>query len=401
MAKKRALICLRNLLMKKFKLSVLLTAGLLSAGVAPAFSANLTVEELRIPKASKAMPNVINAFDNELTIFTKQLSVSSSFKTARQLVDKEGLELWQLAKARIKSAKNFDDRPLFWGRLQYSKLIREVKPAFDLSEAERTALLVQLEQSSRGRTELSYSQGTTKKILVTGFDPFLLDRNIDQSNPSGVAAMLLDGKVVEHNGIKAEINAVMIPVRYEDFDQGLIEEVLAPYYATNSVDMIVTISMGRKDFDLERFPGKRRSVTAPDNLNVLSGGTKTAPIISKLNQMALPGTELVEFSLPVSAMQQAKGPYKVIDNHKVTTLTQTFHPKTLSQLTGDTAVAGSGGGYLSNEISYRSIRLRNELNSAIPTGHIHTPRIKQYQPAIEKAIVEQIEEMLKLSLTEI
>lgn len=387
--------------MKKFKLSVLFTAGLLSTSVAPAFSANLTVEELRIPKASKAIPNVINAFDRELANFTKQLNTSNSFEAARQLVSKEGLKLWQLAKARIKSAKSFDDRPLFWGRLQYSKLIREVKPAFELSEAERTILLIQLEKSSRGRTELNYSQGTTKKILVTGFDPFLLDRNIDQSNPSGVAAMLLDGKVIEHNGIKAEINTVMIPVRYEDFDQGLIEEVLAPYYATNSVDMIVTISMGRKDFDLERFPGKRRSVTAPDNLNILSGGTKTAPIISKLNQIALPGTEFVEFSLPVSAMQQAKGNYKVTDNHKVTTLTKTFHPSTLSQLTGETAVAGSGGGYLSNEISYRSIRLRNELNSAIPTGHIHTPRIKQYEPATEKAIVEQIEEMLRLSLTEI
>ena len=147
---------------------------------------------------------------------------------------------------------------------------------------------------------------------------FLLDKNINQSNPSGVAALLMDGQIIQYKGITAEINTVMIPVRYKDFDQGIIEALLAPYYALNNVDMIVTVSMGRKEFDLERFPGKRRSDTAPDNLNVLSGGSKTAPIISQLNDRLLPGNEFVEFSLPVQAMQQAIGPYKVIDNNKIT-----------------------------------------------------------------------------------
>ena len=57
-----------------------------------------------------------------------------------------------------------------------------------------------------------------------------------------------------------------------------------------------------------------------------------------------------------------------------------------------------GGGYLSNEISYRSIRLRNELNSDVPTGHIHTPRIAQFEPQTEAKIVAQIKAMLKQSL---
>ncbi len=193
----------------------------------------------------------------------------------------------------------------------------------------------------------------------------------------------------------------MIPVRYEDFDQGLIEEILAPYYALNSVDMVVTVSMGRKDFDLERFPGKRRSVTAPDNANIVYGGTQTAPKISSLNGRPLPGDEFVQFSLPVTQMQQAKGPYKIIDNHKVTTLEKTFEPKTLEELKNAVAVNGGGGGYLSNEISYRSIRLRNELNSDIPTGHIHTPRIAQFEPEVEAKIVAQIKAMLEHSLTAI
>lgn len=364
-------------------------------------AASLTVEEKRLGKATIAIPKAVAAFNEDIANFKKHWQQTRSFQQASQLIDEHGLSLWQSAKTRIKVQQDFDDRPLFWGRLKLSKIIRSQVPSFSITPAQVSALLSQLESSSRGRTNLSYSQGATKKILITGFDPFLLDRHIDQSNPSGVAALLLDDKVINLDGVSAEINTVMIPVRYEDFDQGLIENILAPYYATNNVDMIITISMGRKEFDLERFPGKRRSVTAPDNLNVLSGGTQAAPIISMLNQQVLPGAEFVEFSLPVTAMQQAKGPYKVIDNHKVTTLTHTFHPKTLGQLTREIAVSGSGGGYLSNEISYRSIRLRNELNSAIPTGHIHTPRIKQYEPKAVQAIMGQIEEMLKLSLGEI
>nr|MDC2854766.1 hypothetical protein [Ningiella sp. W23] len=136
--------------------------------------------------------------------------------------------------------------------------------------------------------------------------------------------MLLDGQVIDYKGISAEINTVMVPVRYEDFDQGIIESLLAPYYALNNVDMVVTVSMGSKDFDLERFPGKRRSVTAPDNANIVYGGTKTAPLIPSLHDRPLPGTEFVEFSLPVSAMLKAKGSFAINDNRHVITLKKTL-----------------------------------------------------------------------------
>lgn len=369
-------------------------------------AAMLTVEELRINDAQKTIPKVLSTFSTNINEFEKHWTNTDSFEQAQQLVKKLSNQLWQDAKHKILTAKLADDRPLYWARLQISKAMRTVKPAFKISEPQLTALLSDLELGSRGRTELSYTQNTNKKILLTGFDPFLLDRNINQSNPSGIAALMLDGQVIEYNGISAEINTVMIPVTYGSFDNGTIETLFAPYYALNNVDMIVTVSMGRKDFDLERFPGKRRSVTAPDNLNVLSGGTKTDPIIPKLHNMPLPGAEFVEFSLPVKAMQKAKGDYKVIDNHQVTSINTnkqniTFKPELYKDLNGHIAVSGSGGGYLSNEISYRSIRLRNELNSTIPTGHIHTPRIQQYEPEIEEKIVSQIRKMLEMSLSEI
>ena len=60
-------------------------------------------------------------------------------------------------------------------------------------------------------------------------------------------------------------------------------------------------------------------------------------------------------------------------------------------LSGQTAVRGSGGGYLSNEIAYRTL-LANE--SRIPMGHVHTPRLTGFDPEFERKIVTQIEAML-------
>jgi len=378
-------------------IKVLLATSLIASSFA-ALSNPLTVEEQRINKAQSAMPNVLKAFTPQVSSFEQQFKELNNFKSAKTLVQRFSFELWENAKQRIINTNNYDDRELYWARLLSSKVIRTTSPKFSITQAQLNTLLTLLEEGSRGRTDLAFSSGSTKKILLTGFDPFLLDRNINQSNPSGVAALLLDGQVINYNGITAEINTVMVPVRYEDFDQGIIESLLAPYYALNNVDMVVTVSMGRTEFDLEHFPGKRRSVTAPDNANIVYGGTQTSPVIPKLNGRPLPGNEFVKFSLPVNYMQQAKGPYNVIDNREVTTLEKTYKAGSYSELKNSIAVNGGGGGYLSNEISYRSIRLRDALNSSIPTGHIHTPRIQQFEPETEAKIVNQIKAMLEQSL---
>ena len=367
------------------------------------YASELTVEERRLESAEKAMSNVVNVFTDNIDNFKQAWMQTKNYQSAKKVTMNHALQLWQDATNKIQSSSASDDRPLYWARLSVSRVIRSISPGFSPTKLQLNALLELFEQGSRGRTDLEYTQTTNKRILLTGFDPFLLDRNINQSNPSGIAALRLDGKVISYKGVTAEINTVMIPVRYKDFDDGLIESLLAPYYALNNIDMVVTVSMGRKNFDLERFPGKRRSVTAPDNVNVLSGGTKEKPVISKLHNKPLPGEEFVLFSLPVEQMKQAKGPYKIIDNYKVTSIglslkPEEIEPLSLSQLNGHVAVSGSGGGYLSNEISYRSIRLRDQLNSTIPTGHIHTPRIQQFEPEIEAKIVEQIKAMLERSL---
>ncbi|WP_372769649.1 hypothetical protein [Pseudoalteromonas sp.] len=355
----------------------------------------LSVEEQRITEQHKYDATLGNT--KKLSLFVQQWLLVKNYKQAKQLLKTEGTRLWSEIKSQVKSQRRYDDRPLYWQRLAIKAQIK--KQPLKFTETELESLLEVFENVSRGYDDIDYRYNTAKQIFITGFDPFLLDKNIGQNNPSGLAALSLDDKVIELNGVKAEINAVIVPVRYEDFDIGEIESLLAPIYINGKVDLVSTVSMGREHFDLERFPGKRRSVTAPDNLNVLSGGTVKAPVISKLAGETLSGNEYVEFSLPVAAMQKAKGKFQVIDNVKVVTLEKgELQPKLLSELDGLTAVYGSGGGYLSNEISYRSIRLQNRLGTKVPTGHIHTPRIKEFDEETNKAIVNQIEEMLKQAI---
>lgn len=372
---------------------LLLVLGLISQ---PLFSAELTVEEKRIPKAEKELAVSAKRFDDIVAKFASEYK--GQYHIKRNVAKQYGNSLWQSARDQIQSENStHDDRSLYWARLKLSKLIREnTKPheQYLKSTSKTMQVFSDLERASRGQNDIKFSSAATKKILITGFDPFFLDRNIAQSNPSGLAALMLDGKTFEIGDDIIQIESAIFPVRFEDFDKGEVEHFLKPYLRDNSVDMIVTISMGRDNFDLERFPGLRRSAKAPGNLNVLTGANKTNPLVPLFGAKPLKGPEFVEFSLPVDAMMTVQKPYKVNDRRTVTTTEKQFEPQSLAELDGKISVEGSGGGYLSNEISYRSINLANKYKRAIPVGHLHTPRIKGYEPDVEKQIVQQIEKIL-------
>ena len=359
----------------------------------------LDVEELRIPKALQALPMEAlryNALNDQLL---QKLKNSKNEQQLTKLAAKQGQRLWQQAVRDVQSG-SYDDRPLYWSRLAMRETLK-LKPAgFKLADWQRKVLVNAAEKTSRGINDINFDKNSDIKILLTGFDPFFLDRDIGQSNPSGLAALALDGLRFEVNGKQAQIETVMIPVRFADFDNGLIESILTPFYRKNAnkdktIDMLFTVSMGRKDFDLERFPGRNRSAKAPDNLNVYTGATKETPKPPKLKNKTLNGHEFVEFTLPVKAMQSVTGDWTVNDNSKVTTLKLgDISAKSLASLDNQISVQGSGGGYLSNEISYRAIRLMNQMNVSIPNGHIHTPRIKNHDAETEANIVNQIKAMI-------
>ena len=357
--------------------------------------AALTVEELRLDNALKAMPDVSARLSARAEKFASQLNQATSYTVLTQLTIRHGMGLWLDAKNSFNQLHDYDDRPLYWARLQMSKVLRSAKAFAILFPNQQRKLLWTLELLSRGQMDVKFDKKTDKKILLTGFDPFFLDRHINQSNPSGVVALALDDLVVSIEGQTAEIEVLIIPVRFADFDQGMIEELLSPYIANKSVDMVLTVSMGRENFDLERYPALRRSANAPDNLNILTGATKDNPRVPKLKGIELLGPEFVEFSLPIYAMLKGEGKYLINDNRKISTLIGgTFNGQSLADIVKQTSVSGSGGGYLSNEISYRSILLRDQYYSTLPVGHIHTPKIKAFNQKALTDIVKQTKNII-------
>ena len=377
---------------------------------------SLTVEEARISKLRERHPEVADRYSDIVNQAKSSFDLAGDYEAMSLLTHHTGKKLWEAAKRTVAEQAILDDRSLYWSRLSLTAYLRASQLAVPLSSNQRISLIERLENSSRGRDSIEFTAGAVKKILVTGFDPFLLDKHIDQSNPSGIVALNLDGQTLTYGQASAEIQTVIFPVRFEDFDAGEVEQLIEPLLKTRQVDMIVTVSMGRTDFDLEHFPGRRRSSGSPDNLNVYSGGDETKPKIPLLNGAVIEGPEFLEFSLPYRAMQQvildAKQdankqpgevtyPYLINDNRTITTLDGTFEAKTLAELKDATAVLGSGGGYLSNEISYRSVRLAHKYQPLIPTGHIHTPRLERYDAEQLKTISDQVAEMIRYAIIEI
>ncbi|UCX05961.1 hypothetical protein [Shewanella glacialimarina] len=352
------------------------------------------VEELRLPLASKTMPRIVDRYQDVTEGLNNKLSSATDELAITQMVANEGHRLWLQAVKDVQSGHT-DDRALYWSRLMMRESLKTQRVGYNIAPWQREILVSAIEKTSRGFSDIHFKTDTRIKILLTGFDPFFLDKDIGQSNPSGVTTLALDGYQFNIDGKIAQIETVMIPVRFADFDKGIIESLLKPIYRDNSVDMIFTVSMGREQFDIERFPARNRSAAAPDNLNVLTGASKTNPLPPMLNNQPLNGPEFVEFSLPIIAMQKEKGHWQVNDNHQVSTIDRgQFEAKSLNELQSETSVEGSGGGYLSNEISYRSILLMQQFGRNIPVGHIHTPKVKGYDSQAEHDIVEQIKVMI-------
>ena len=291
---------------------------------------------------------------------------------AEVVAHRDGARLWARAVEDVQGG-HFDDRPLYWARLKLRQLLR--RHGGDADPEERAA------RGFDGNFE-----GSEPRVLLTGFDPFHLDRNIAQSNPSGLAALALNGTLVAG----ARIRTAILPVSFAAFDEGIVEKLLTPHFKAG-LRLLLTVSMGRDAFDLERFPGLRRSAQTPDNGNVMSGGSPTAPQVPA----GLDGPEFLEFTLPARAMAATPGRWPVRDNRRVASLERgLLTPDALAELKHDTAVAGSGGGYLSNEVAYRALRLRQRLGATFAVGHLHTPRVDGYDADAERDMLEQIRDLV-------
>ncbi|WP_208779617.1 pyroglutamyl-peptidase I family protein [Streptomyces griseorubiginosus] len=337
-----------------------------------------TVEEQRL---DKAVPQEIlrrSGFDDVAPELARELGSAHSYAQARRIVVHEGSALWRRAVDRVQGRgpaggdlSRDDDRPLYWARLGLTRELRTWEPGFALSDAQRDALIEQLERTSRGQTDVRYPRGKgLRRILVTGFDPFTLDRDIRISNPSGATALALDGTVIRTAKGPARIETVVFPVRWQDFAQGTVERTLRRYLP--KVDLFTTVSQGRVGrFDVERTNGAWRG-GFPDNDNV--SRTETVPVTDPASQPQWTTT-----TLPYREIVAADtGRFPVYDHTEVTEIpaggtTAVVRPD--GPTPGSTARAGGGGNYLSNEIAYRATLLRDRLglHDTLPGGHVHTP----------------------------
>ncbi|MGW2909542.1 pyroglutamyl peptidase [Streptomyces asoensis] len=353
-------------------------AGAAPASAPPSASAP-TVEERRL---AQAVPREIlgrSGFDTVAPRFARLLGASYSYAQARRVVDGEGRALWRRAVDRAQGRgpaggdlSRDDDRPLYWARLAMTSELRAWEPAFTVDDGQRDALLDELERASRGQDDVRlprHAKGT-KRVLVTGFDPFTLDRDIRISNPSGATALALDGTVIRTADGPARVETVVFPVRWRDFSQGVVERALRPYLP--HVDLFTTVSQGRVGrFDVERTNGAWRG-GFPDNDNV--GRTEQVPVPDPASQPQWTAT-----TLPYAAIVAADtGRFPVYDHTSVTEIpaggtAPVVRPD--GPTAGSTARAGGGGDYLSNEIAYRATLLRDRLglHDSLPGGHVHTP----------------------------
>ncbi len=349
------------------------------AGTAPA----PTVEERRL---DGEVPGEIlrrSGFAAVTPAFARKLGRADSYGEARAVVAREGAALWRRAVDRVQGRgpargdlSRDDDRPLYWARLAMTRELRTWEPGFGLGERQRAALLAELERTSRGQADLrlprgGHGKGTgVKRVLLTGFDPFTLDRDIRISNPSGAVALALDGTVIDTPDGPARVETAVFPVRWADFADGTVERALRPYLPR--VDLFTTVSQGRVGrFDVERTNGAWRG-GFPDNENV--SRTETVPVADPASQPQWTTT-----TLPYAAITAADtGRFPVYDNTRVTEIPAGGTEAVVrpdGPTPGSTAREGGGGNYLSNEIAYRATLLRDRLGlrGTLPGGHVHTP----------------------------
>lgn len=353
--------------------------GLAAAPTASAAAAApVTVEEQRLDQAAPQEILRRSGFDTVAPGFARALERAGSFGQAERVVVRQGARLWQRAVDRAQGRgpaggdlSRDDDRPLYWARLGMTREVRQWEPEFGLTDTQRARLMAELEENSRGENTIRYPHAKgVKRILLTGFDPFTLDRDVRISNPSGATALALDGTTILTADGPARIETAVFPVRWQDFAEGTVERTLRRQLPR--VDLFTTVSQGRVGrFDVERTNGAWRG-GFPDNENV--SRTETIPVTDPVSQPQWTST-----TLPYARIVAAPtGRFPVYDHTSVTEIPAGGTDPVVrpdGPTPGSTARAGGGGDYLSNEIAYRATLLRDRLglHDSLPGGHVHTP----------------------------
>lgn len=342
----------------------------------------------------------------------------------QNLIQTDGRLFWEQAIA-FNAVAPYDDRPVYWARLHARAAIKNhpyVKKQAKLEEE----LIKSMEDWSRGRMTVNFTAtnpaftgvpglATAKKILVTGFDPFNLEKAPGTYNPAGLVALALHNQVITDGlGNTGLVQAAVFPVRYRDFDANVVEDFVEKYLKNGSPDqvkMLMTISLYSKGFHfyLERYATRFR-LDWKDNLDDHLGGIEVGKGGSWRNffETTLPVPEMVEATLGHPGQKVYYNQhFKAINSQDFPIRPQeTVVVPGLNLMTNTGSAPsgkleeGSGGAYLSNEIFYRVARLREALASTTKTGHMHIPDSVNANPAKTDAqIIQVMRDAIQRSLT--
>jgi hypothetical protein len=362
---------------------------------APCLTADavLTVEESRlheplIPGGVPVSEQLLRAsgFDTVVSAFYDRLCGATTLAQAVEVVRTEGQRLWETAVARAQgriqlgTVDRYDDRPLYWARTSMTAAVRALEADYLTLSQQRPGLIRILDRASRGMHPASWPEptGGATRVMVSGFDTFSLDESLRHSNPSGATALQLDGRTFDTPQGPVTVRAVLLPVNYTDFDQGIVEDAFGPVLRTGNdrTDMIMTISQtARGRMDIEKWAANARGASPDNNRNQHFGP------VSRPSHWPQPfdSPDWIETTLPYEAMIAAgTGPWPVVLRQGICEWPAgTFPDPTQLRCqddpsAGSTAASGTGGDYLSNESMYRSNRLRLGLQAwDIPGGHLH------------------------------
>lgn len=348
---------------------------------------------LRTPQATAFIRE--GGFEPMVDRFAAQLCRKGSTRAAEALVRTSSRTLWRTAADRAQGRVTMgtlsagDDRPLYWTRLAMVAALRQWRPTFTVKPRDRQNLIDSVDRISRGQDDVRFAGGKIKRLLVTGFDPFTLKKDVRQGNPSGASALALDGKTIRTASGPVRIEATTFPVRWRDFADGMVERALLPHFrpGPKQVDAFVTMSQGRPGrFDLEQTNGAWRGGFGDNEDVCYRGMVPQAPGVPTVR----PQPQWVPTTLPTQRMTaNGTGRFPVRHNTEVVEVpgdtpaepVTTDCPAPDSPGTtrpdgptpGSVARAGGGGDYLSNEIAYRATLLRDATGLNVPGGHVHTP----------------------------
>jgi pyrrolidone-carboxylate peptidase len=294
--------------------------------------------------------------------------------------------------------------------------------------------------AARGASTISFDREVGRsmrvlRILVTGFDPFSDSGDTAPRagdwNPSGAAALALDGsRVAIRRGVIAAVEAVVLPVSFNEFrsggTEGIVEQIVRPQAGT--VDAVITVSMDPNmttdaPIRLEQFavgvsgldtltphrmlpaerPRRRGLEATPghetdpaivestadverirSDMAGRTGDDVPTPTVGTAITLRFANLTAANQALTALGLPETRSPQvEIADADAVRRILEHMerdaaHPTRInfslgSQRFSAEVIEGPGGNFLSNEVSYRTLRVLEEEGSDAMSLHVHTP----------------------------